>query len=131
MKNIAKTIAIVAISTLSFNTIAGTGDIKPIVKNNKSFAVGMYQPVNTLKMNLLVEKMKGQKLQITLKNEKGVILYTEYLSKSESNYARKFDFAELKDGKYTFEISNGANKEVKTVNIESQKISIERVISVN
>jgi hypothetical protein len=133
MKNFTKSIAIAAITALSFTSMAFNGNENDAnsTKKSNSFAVGMYQSVNTMKMNVLIKKDGGQRIHIILKNLNGDILYSEYLSKKESIYARKFDFNEIENGQYSFEISNGKTTEVKTVKIDRKKIEAERIISLN
>jgi hypothetical protein len=133
MKNLTKTIAIAAITALSFVSFANNGNENDanLAKKSKSFAVGMYQPVNTMKMNLLVKNDGGQRIHIILKNLNEDILYSENLSKNAGNYSRKFDFIDMENGKYIFEISNGKSTEVKTVNVESKKIETAKSISFN
>ncbi|MDR6563182.1 MULTISPECIES: hypothetical protein [unclassified Arcicella] len=132
MKSIVKTFAIALCSVLSF--FANATDKNEATNTQKSFAVGMYQTINTLQMNILIEKLEGKNLSISLKNEKGEVLANEYVGKKGTTYRGKFDLSELEDGKYSFEITDGATKIVKTVNVGTVSpvpASADRFISMN
>ncbi len=133
MKKLTTTIAIAAFTALSFASMANNGheNDSNSPKKSNSFEVGMYQSANTMKMNVLVHYDGGQRIQILIKDKNNEILYSELLSKLECKYARKFDFNQMEDGQYIFEISNGKTTEVKTVKIDSKKIEAERIITLN
>jgi hypothetical protein len=130
MKNLVKTFAIAALTAMSFISNATDNSLAPT--KSKTFEVGMYQSVNTLKMNVLIEKSTDKNLTVTLKDEKGNILYNEKLGKKAKKYHGKYDMSELADGKYTFEFTKGDEKIVKEVNLfsveaieDSRKIVLE------
>ncbi|GAB2779251.1 hypothetical protein GCM10027275_23490 [Rhabdobacter roseus] len=93
-------------------------------KNNRceTFGVGMYRIQNTLKMNLLIEKQEGERLTVRLLNEQGQVLHEDLLTKKQKKYARRLDFSEIKDGRYTVEITNGQERIVKQINLSTQGI---------
>jgi hypothetical protein len=117
MKNLVKTFAIAALSAVSL--ISNGADNNSAPTKSKTFEVGMYQSVNTLKMNVLIEKSTDKNLSVVLKDEKGEILYTERVTKGESKYHGKYDLSQLADGKYTFEFTKGDEKVMKEVNLSS------------
>jgi hypothetical protein len=119
MKNLAKTFAIAALTAMSFISNATPNSVAPT--KSKTFEVGMYQSVNTQKMNVLIEKTTDKRLTVVLKNEKGDILYNENVSKNSKIFHGKYDLSELADGKYTFEFTKGDEKIVKEVNISSER----------
>ncbi len=132
MKTFIKSFAIAVLSVMSFVASATTKN-EP-ASNKKSFAVGMYRTINTMKMNLLIEKTAGKNLFISLKNEKGDVLHKERVSKNSQKYHGKFDLTELEDGTYSFEITDGDSKIVKNVNIGTKNpepVSEDRFISLN
>jgi hypothetical protein len=119
MKNLVKTFAIAALSALSFISNATNNGMAPT--KSKTFEVGMYQSVNTMKMNVMIEKSTDKNLIVTLKNEGGEVLYYERVTKNAKMYHGKYDLSELADGKYTFEFKKGDEKVIKEVNLSSQK----------
>ena len=118
MKNLVKTIAIAVLSAVSLSSNANNGGAAPT--KSKTFEVGMYQSVNTLKMNVMIEKSTDKNLSVVLKNEKGEILYNERVMKGTKMYHGKYDLSELADGKYTFEFTKGDEKVIKEVNLSSE-----------
>ncbi len=117
MKTLVKTIAIALFSVVSVATFANNEANNPTKTQN--FKVGMYQTINTLRMNVLVEKVVGKKLTVTLKDAQGKVLSQEIIAKGSDSYFGKFDMSNLSDGKYTFEITDGTEKIVKQVNLET------------
>ena len=93
-------------------------------KNNRctTFAVGMYQIRNTMSMNVLMEKERGEKLSVVLLDRQGHVLYKEYVNRSYDKYGRKLNFEELGDGDYTLEISNDDEKVTKNIEVRTNKI---------
>ncbi len=117
MKNLIKTLVIAALSAVSLISNATDGSVAPT--KSKTFEVGMYQSVNTLKMNVIIEKSTDKNLSVVLKDEKGEILYNERIAKNSKAYHGKYDLSELADGKYTFEFTKGDEKVIKEVNLSS------------
>ena len=118
MKNLVETFAIAALSAVSL--ISNGADNSTAPTKSKTFEVGMYQSVNTLKMNVMIEKSTDKNLSVVLKDEKGNVLYTERVTKGAKNYHGKYDLSELADGKYTFEFTKGDEKVIKEVNLSSE-----------
>ena len=132
MKTFVKSFAIAVLSVMSF--VASATNTNEPASTKKPFAVGMYQTINTMKMNVLIEKTTNKNLYISLKNEKGDVLHKERVGKTNEKYHGKFDLSELEDGKYSFEITDGESKIVKTVNIGTktpEPSSQDRFISLN
>jgi hypothetical protein len=118
MKNFVKTFVIAALSTVSL--ISNGADNNSTPTKSKTFEVGMYQSVNTLKMNVMIEKSTDKNLSVALKDEKGNVLYNERVTKGTKSYHGKYDLSELADGKYTFEFTKGDEKVIKEVNLSSE-----------
>ena len=118
MKNLVKTFVIAALSAVSL--ISNGADKNTAPTKSKTFEVGMYQSVNTLKMNVMIEKSTDKNLSVILKDEKGNVLYTERMMKGAKNYHGKYDLSNLADGKYTFEFTKGDEKVIKEVNLSSE-----------
>lgn len=75
--------------------------------DKKSFEVGMYRVVNTMKMNVLIEKIPGTWVEIRLKDSRNETVHVEFVQKKLASFSKRFDLTGLEDGKYTFEITNG------------------------
>lgn len=118
MKNLVKTFVIAALSAVSL--ISNGADKSTAPTKSKTFEVGMYQSVNTLKMNVMIEKSTDKNLSVILKDDKGNVLYTERMMKGAKNYHGKYDLSNLADGKYTFEFTKGDEKVIKEVNLSSE-----------
>jgi hypothetical protein len=120
IKNFA--IALVA-GVFTFSTVLAS---EPIGKKDESktaskrtFDVGMYRVINSMKVNVLIEKQQGKALDITLKNDRNEVIYSEVVGKQTNKFSKKFDLTGLSDGKYRFEISNGKEVISKEVNLET------------
>ena len=118
MKNLVKTFAIAALTAVSFISNANNGGVAPT--KSKTFEVGIYQSVNTMKMNVMIEKSTDKNLSVVLKDEKGNVLSTDRVMKGTKSYHGKYDLSELADGKYTFEFTKGDEKIIKEVNLFSE-----------
>ena len=128
MKNLVKTFAIAALSAVSL--ISNGADVNTAPTKSKTFEVGMFQSVHTLKMNVMIEKSTDNIMFVVLKDEKGTILHNERVTKGAAKYHVKYDLSELPDGKYTFEFTKGNEKMIKEVNLSSdeQKESYRQIV---
>lgn len=88
----------------------------------KSFKVGMYNVVNTLKMNVLIEKEKGVPLFVTLRDEDNKVIHRQVMSRKSTLVGQKLDFAETEDGNYFLTISDGENEIVKEIKLNTKQI---------
>lgn len=118
LKNFA--MALVA-GIFTFSTVMATEPIERKIETKKSFEVGMYRIVNSMTVNVMIEKIAGKPLEISLKNDKNETIYTEYVGKKSSKFAKKFDLTGLEDGKYHFDISSGKEKITKEINLETHQ----------
>ena len=127
MKNVIKSLVIAACGVvfLNANVSASLVETKTECKNNscQNFRVGMYRIRNTVTMNVLLEKSKGERLEIRLLNEKGKVLHEEYVTKLLQKYGRKFNFSEIEDGNYTIEISDENEKVVKNIHLTTNEVT--------
>jgi len=125
MRNILKTAAAAAFTLF---TLAAQAD--PIVspkaecKNNtcEKFRVGMYRVRNTMSMNVMMEKEKGEKVAIRLMDSKGNLMHEEFVPKYITKTGRKISFDEMGDGVYTLEISNDHEKIVKSIYLSTKDV---------
>jgi hypothetical protein len=122
MKNLAKTFAIAALSAISLISNAGDKNADPT--KAKTFEIGMFQSVNSMKMNVMIEKSTDKDLTVVLKDSKGEVLVREHIRKNEKSYHAKYDMSELEDGKYTFEFSKGDETITKEVNLVTTKPTV-------
>jgi hypothetical protein len=127
MKNVMKTIAAAAFGLF---LVSSTVIADPIIeakaecKNNtcENFRVGMYRVRNTVSMNVLMEKQKGQRVSIKLLDAKGKVMHEEVVPKYLTKFGRKLNFEEIKDGDYTLEISDDSEKIVKNIHLETNDV---------
>jgi hypothetical protein len=139
MNRILKAAALVLI--LSAPVLAGTvsptpipGDDKetgsvstsPNVTRTKSMGVAIYRSINTAKMNLMIENYIEVPIQVKLMNENKEVLHAEKVGKRLKKYWRKFDMETMKDGLYTFEVSDGFTKITKAFRLETQKVEVKQ-----
>ncbi|WP_247236967.1 hypothetical protein [Telluribacter sp. SYSU D00476] len=83
------------------------------------FQVGMYRVINSLKMNVLIEKQLGERVVVKLLDQKGVVLFEDVLGRRQQKYGRKLDFSEIKDGNYTVVVTNGTEEIVKDIRLST------------
>ncbi|WP_238806852.1 T9SS type A sorting domain-containing protein [Emticicia aquatica] len=71
--------------------------------------VGMYEfgYVNSLKLNINLTKDAGKTASVRLMDEAGVVLNQEIIGKKATGYNLRFDFSNVKTGKYFLEITSG------------------------
>lgn len=130
MKTLVKTFAIAALAAITFTSNAGNENTTP--SKSKTFEVGMYQSVNTLQMNVMIEKTTDKYITVVLKNQKGKVLYKGNVDKDSAVYHGKYDMKGLEDGIYTFEFTKGDEKIVKEVNLTTDQPTNEsRIINLN
>ena len=127
MSNILKTAAVAAFALFTF---AAQVQADPIVspkaecKNNTcdKFRVGMYRVRDTMSMNVMMEKERGEKVAIRLMDSKGKLLHEEFVPKYITKTGRKISFDEMGDGVYTLEISNDYEKIVKSIYLSTREV---------
>jgi len=109
---------------LNANVSAAIGP-KAECKNNtcENFKVGMYRLKNTVTMNVLLEKSKGDRVMIRLMNEKGKVMHEEVIGKSHQKYGRKLNFSDAEDGNYVLEISDDNEKIVKNIHLTTNEVT--------
>jgi uncharacterized protein YegP (UPF0339 family) len=121
MKTLVKTFAIAALSAITFfsnATDTNTNGVAPT--KSKTFEVGIYQSINTMKMNVMIEKSTDKDLTVVLKDKNGEILASQRVGKNDKSYHAKFDMSELEDGKYTFEFTKGNEKVTKEIQLSTK-----------
>ncbi len=89
---------------------------------DRTFDIAMYKIKDSMKMRLLIEKDKDQKLSIVLLDKNGGVLHSETVYKGTEKYGRSFDFSKLKDGEYTLEVRNGEEVVEKKINLSTAEV---------
>ncbi|QJD80259.1 T9SS type A sorting domain-containing protein [Spirosoma rhododendri] len=98
-------------------------EAKPIVRPVKqaaAYEVSMYTATNG-NLRLALDKQKGGRVTVSMKNDKGNTLFTQYVGKRETQSRFMFDISALPDGVYTVEISNGAETKTQELTINTPK----------
>ncbi len=98
------------------------GTVRADKNPGPSFEVGMYRVRESLKMRLLMEKKLGKTVSIRLLDPNGQVLHDEVIGKQMQKYGRSFDFSQMKDGRYTFEISDGKDLIQKNIKLNSAEV---------
>ena len=126
MRNVMKTVSAAAFGLLF---VAGNVFAAPPIelkecKNNtcERFRVGMYRVKDTVTMNLLVEKEKGERLSIRLMDQKGKVLMEDITPRQIEKFGRKLNFSEIQDGVYTLEVADGTEKVVKSIYLSTNEV---------
>ncbi len=114
MKNSVKPIIAALLLGSTLLTNAKTLPLKPTIK---PFAYSVYKNDGKATINLFINKLKGSKMYITLKNSQGEVIYEDGMNKNDTYYRTKFNLTELNKGIYILEISDGQNTEIKKIEI--------------
>jgi hypothetical protein len=123
MKKLILTLAVLVGVSFSANTSFAFDGLKIVTLNSIENEV-LLKPLAGMKFKLVVANISS-KATITIKNENGEVMYTEYASKSE-DFSKIFDLSDLADGNYYFEIANGSEKLVKSFKISTE---VKRTVS--
>ena len=127
MKTSIKTLAGAFLLALTVSTLspASASDDKHN-KSNQAFAAAMFPAANASKLWLCLEKYQTEnRVQLTLVNEKGDVLYDEIVSGKNSKrktFRQQFDMNQLGDGNYTFRISAGSQTEEVTFKLATPNL---------
>jgi hypothetical protein len=125
MRNLIKSVIVAACTLFIAETVSATTLVpKSECKNNtcENFRVGMYRVKNTLTMNFLMEKQKGERVILRLMDSKGKIIHEEVVGKSVQKYGRKFNFAEVQDGHYVLEAADENERIVKDIFLATNEV---------
>ncbi|GAB3921318.1 hypothetical protein [Larkinella terrae] len=119
--------------TLGASTVSFANDPNVGTEKIATFQSVVYPVINSAKIRVNVNKAKGSRIHVTLKNEAGETLATEQLNKSTESSAIRFDLGQLEDGNYQVEVSDGLNKQVKEVKLHTTApaVATERHIAMN
>lgn len=118
MKTLKTSIAIALLATtVFFNANAEDRKLETTKANSSTMLnykmsnlnIGMYEVgnVNSLNLNIALTKDAGKTATIKLMDEKGSILSQETIGKKLAGYNFRYDFKNMKSGKYFIEVTNG------------------------
>lgn len=118
MKTLKTKIAIALLATtVFFNANAedkktentNTNSSKMLSYKMSNLNIGMYEVgnVNSLNLNIALTKDAGNTATIRLMDEKGSVLNQETIGKKLAGYNFRYDFKNMKSGKYFIEVTNG------------------------
>ncbi len=126
MKRLMKCFAIAVCGLMYVDTpaVALPVEVKKECKNNscENFKIGMYRVVNTLTMNVLLEKEKGEQVDISLRDSAGKVIHQERVGKLAKKFGVKLNFSEVPDGRYTLEVSNAHESIVKKIDLSTNEV---------
>lgn len=88
----------------------------------KTFGISLYRVQQSLTMHLNMEKKAGERATVRLLDQNGQVLHEEWVGRLTKKYACEFDFSQIKDGRYTIEVANGAEISRKNIELSSAKI---------
>lgn len=91
-------------------TLPGKPTLKP-------FATGIYKSIGKATLNVNIDKLKGAKVDISLMDSKGTVVFEDVMRKNERYYRTKINMDALEKGTYLLELNDGTNKEVKRVDL--------------
>ncbi|GAA4396477.1 hypothetical protein GCM10023187_04650 [Nibrella viscosa] len=95
-----------------------------------AYRVAVFPSASALKLNVIVEKAMGSRVEVRLRDAKGHLLHTSYLQKKDGKFWSKFDLSELEDGIYRIEVTNGAETTVKEVTLSTKPAAANRLVSI-
>lgn len=114
MKNQVKPIITALLLGTVFMANANTLPANPTIK---PFAYSAYKIEGKAAIKLAINKLKGSKMEICLKDAKGQILFVVGMLKNETNLRSELNLEQLQKGTYTIELTDGKNIEIKKIEI--------------
>ncbi len=120
MKTLVNTLLIALTLVSSAATFSTAKPIVRPVKQAAAYEVGIYTAIDG-NLRLALDKQKGGRVTICIKNAQGRKLLTEYAGKGETKSRYNFNVNELPDGVYTVEISNGVQTTTHELTINTPK----------
>jgi hypothetical protein len=80
---------------------------------------GMYTTAEG-KLNINLEKQKGQPVHLRLVNHKGTVLFDERIPKNLTRVSRRLDLSELPDGVYQVVVVDGQERTAHQVTVNTK-----------
>ena len=97
-------------------------DSSTVHPEKSSFQVAMYRVINSLNMNVRIEKAGNDLVTVKIIDQHGVVLYRDLVGKKQNKYGRTLNFSELGDGKYRVVVSNGKDEVVKELQLSTKAL---------
>ncbi|OZI06142.1 hypothetical protein BWI93_21805 [Siphonobacter sp. BAB-5385] len=119
MKNIIKSLALLlTLSTFAAN--ATDLEKNPGTENEaKTFQTNVFKGKKATQFYCFVDKQVGQRLTITIRDQKNNVLNEQYIPKNTTHVAQVMDLSQLADGDYTLTISDANRMVVHPVRIKT------------
>ncbi|GAA4452270.1 hypothetical protein GCM10023189_15400 [Nibrella saemangeumensis] len=131
MKTIIKTL-VLALTLSSVSYVASANPNAGDKKVATSYKAAIFPAANATTLNVIVEKQTGSRVQIVLKNAAGTVLHAEYLTKKEGTFQSKLNLAELTNGTYRVEVTNGTETTAKEFTLSNiNPAPVNRTIALN
>ncbi|MCF2498680.1 hypothetical protein [Dyadobacter chenhuakuii] len=125
MKTTIKTFAF-ALALIASSFAANAEDKE--TKKASTFGTGIY-PTKSGKINVLVNKANNNaNTVILLKNEAGIVVYRETVSKDNQKFGRTLNMDQMDAGKYELDVISG--KEIQSKSFELSEQKLERSLTV-
>ncbi|MCU0341622.1 MAG: T9SS type A sorting domain-containing protein [Spirosomaceae bacterium] len=81
-------------------------------------------------IRVAIKKNVPERVQVSLRDASGNIIYSHNLTKKDMSYAAKLDVSDLNDGVYQLEIVSGAERITKKLNLSSKQVEVQRKVTV-
>jgi hypothetical protein len=102
-----------AVKNYKFNTCTET-QINVSVKNTESaFSFEVFPTISSDYINVKFESANKNEIQFNVYSISGVLVSTETMNRTESNFEKKISVAEFSKGVYILEVANNGSKSVK------------------
>lgn len=111
---------------LSTATLAATAATLPAPLANPTAVTSSYKvaifpsSVAPTKVTVVLEHQPGKRMEVRLRDAKGALLATQYISKKAEKVHFKFDLGELNDGEYEVEVVCGTDRTVHPVTLTTE-----------
>ncbi|GAB3889775.1 T9SS type A sorting domain-containing protein [Spirosoma agri] len=121
MKTFLQSLAL-ALTVSIVTTATSLAEAKPIGRPNGTVAyrAGIYTTMNG-NLSIALDKETGGTVDVRLKNAEGTVLYSQQVSKNESQYRSRLNLSDLPDGTYQVEITNGVETKTHTITLSTQQ----------
>ncbi len=124
MNTTFKTIALAL--TIGIANVSQAQDVATTI-DEKAYVAKIIPIANTNTMKVYVGNIEAQKLNVTLKDQAGIILYSRTIRKNEPQAYLRINFDQLPDGVYNVEMGNNESKTVKAFRKGSDYIAAKTI----
>lgn len=124
MNTTFKTIALAL--TIGIANVSQAQEVATTI-DEKAYVAKIIPIANTNTMKVYVGNIEAQKLNVTLKDQAGIILYSRTIRKNEPQAYLRINFDQLPDGVYNVEMGNNESKTVKAFRKGSDYIAAKTI----